>query len=105
VAPAGSAKAVVGAGVEIVMPLGGLIDVAAEKTRIAKDIGKADKEITTLERKLGNADFLAKAPDDVVIEQRARLAEEQSRRQRLADALATLHQASGQASGAGGGAP
>src|SRR5262249_31987152 len=67
-----------------------LIDVAAEKTRIAKDISKAEKEISTLERKLGNADFLAKAPEDVVSEQRARLAEEQSRRQRLADALATL---------------
>jgi valyl-tRNA synthetase len=116
-APADAAKAVVGADIEIVMPLGGLIDVAAERTRIAKDLGKADKEITTLARKLGNADFLAKAPDDVVAEQRARLAEEQSRRQRLADALTTLDQASGQASGpasgptsgqtsgAGGGAP
>jgi valyl-tRNA synthetase len=89
-APADAAKAVVGGDIEIVMPLGGLIDVAAEKTRIAKDLGKADKEITTLERKLGNADFLARAPDDVVAEQRARLVEEQSRRQRLADALATL---------------
>ncbi|TMQ04417.1 MAG: valine--tRNA ligase, partial [Deltaproteobacteria bacterium] len=89
-APPGSAKAVVGSGVDIVMPLGGLIDVAAEKSRIAKDIGKAEKEISVLERKLGNADFLARAPEDVVAEQRARLAEEQSRRARLADALATL---------------
>jgi valyl-tRNA synthetase len=76
--------------VEVVMPLGGLIDVAAEKTRIAKDIGKAEKEISVLERKLGNADFLARAPEDVVAEQRARLAEEQSRRERLTDALRTL---------------
>jgi valyl-tRNA synthetase len=89
-APDGSAKAVVGGDVEIVMPLGGLIDVAAEKTRITKDIGKAEKEIAVLEKKLGNADFLARAPEDVVAEQRERLAEEQSRRQRLADALATL---------------
>jgi valyl-tRNA synthetase len=88
--PADAAKAVVGGGVEIVMPLGGLIDVAAEKTRIAKDIAKADKEITTLERKLGNADFLARAPEDVVAEQRLRLADEQARRQRLNDALETL---------------
>jgi len=102
--PADAAKAVVGADVEIVMPLGGLIDVAAEKTRIAKDIGKADKEITTLERKLGNADFLAKAPDDVVAEQRSRLTEEQSRRQRLVDALATLSAGAGNAS-AGSAAP
>jgi valyl-tRNA synthetase len=89
-APANAARTVVGADVEIVMPLGGLIDIAAERTRIEKDIGKADKEIATLERKLGNADFLARAPEDVIAEQRARLAEEKSRRQRLAEALATL---------------
>jgi valyl-tRNA synthetase len=89
-APADAAKAVVGGDVEIVMPLGGLIDIAAEKSRIAKDIGKADKEITTLQKKLGNADFLARAPEDVVAEQKSRLVEEQSRRQRLVDALATL---------------
>jgi valyl-tRNA synthetase len=98
--PAGSAKAVVGGDVEIVMPLGGLIDVAAEKSRIAKDIARADKEISMLEKKLGNADFLARAPEDVVAEQRGRLAEERSRRQRLADALATLS-----AGIAAGGAP
>jgi valyl-tRNA synthetase len=73
-----------------VMPLGGLIDIAAEKSRIAKDIAKADKEIAMLDKKLGNAEFLARAPEDVVAEQRGRLAEEQARRQRLADALATL---------------
>jgi valyl-tRNA synthetase len=89
-APAGSAKTPVGADVEIVMPLGGLIDPVAEKARIAKDLAKAEKEITGLEKKLGNADFLARAPEDVVVEQRARLAEEQARRQRLVDALATL---------------
>jgi valyl-tRNA synthetase len=101
-APAGAAKAVVGADIEIVMPLGGLIDVAAEKGRIAKDIAKGDKEIAAIERKLGNADFLAKAPDDVVAEQKARLAEEQARRLRLVDALATLDHATGQPSGPGG---
>jgi valyl-tRNA synthetase len=87
---AGAAKALVGADVEVVMPLGGLIDVAAEKARIAKDVARVDKEIATLEKKLGNADFLARAPEDVVEEQRARLAEEQTRRRRLAEALETL---------------
>ena len=37
------------------MPLGGLIDVPTEKARIKKDIGKAEKEIAALEKKLGNA--------------------------------------------------
>jgi valyl-tRNA synthetase len=86
----GAAKAVVGGDIEIVMPLGGLIDVAAERARITKDIAKADKEIAGLEKKLGNADFLARAPEDVVAEQRGRLADEQSKRQRLTDALGTL---------------
>ncbi len=102
-AAANSAKAVVGADIEIVMPLGGLIDPAAERSRIAKELAKTDKEIAALERKLGNPDFLAKAPDDVVAEQKARLAEEKSRRQRLAEALATLDHASGKLGGDGGG--
>jgi valyl-tRNA synthetase len=100
---AGAAKALVGADVEIVMPLGGLIDVAAEKTRIEKDIGKVDKEIAGLEKKLGNADFLARAPEDVVEEQRARLAEEQTRRQRFVEALETLAATGGAGAGAGAG--
>jgi valyl-tRNA synthetase len=91
---AGAAKAVVGPDVEIVMPLGGLIDVAAEKTRIAKDIAKADKEIAGLEKKLANADFISRAPEEVVAEQKARLADEKTRRQRLRDALDTLGGAS-----------
>jgi len=86
----GAAKALIGASVEVVMPLGGLIDVAEERARITKDITKVDKEIALLDKKLGNADFLARAPEDVVEEQRARLAEEQTRRQRLAEALETL---------------
>ena len=86
----GAAKALVGADVEVVMPLGGLIDVKAESARIKKDLAKAEKEIATIEKKLENPDFIAKAKEGVVEEQRARLAEEQSRKQRLVDALATL---------------
>ena len=72
-------------------------DVAAEKTRISKDIAKADKEITALEKKLGNADFLARAPEDVVAEQKTRLGDEQARRQRLVEALTTLNASGGAA--------
>jgi valyl-tRNA synthetase len=85
-----SAKAVVGADAEVVMVLAGLIDIEAERGRIGKDIQKADKEIAALEKKLGNEAFLARAPEDVVAEQRARLADEQTRRARLAEALRSL---------------
>ncbi|MEM7320567.1 MAG: valine--tRNA ligase, partial [Pseudomonadota bacterium] len=55
------------------LPLKGLVDVAAEKARLTKSAGKIDKEINGLEKKLGNQGFLAKAPEEVVEEQRARL--------------------------------
>ncbi len=86
-------KEVINSEVEILMPLGE-IDFAAEKARITKDVAKTEKEIGGLEKKLGNADFLARAPEDVVAEQRARLTEEKSRLQRLNDALDTLDKAS-----------
>ena len=84
------ASSVVSQHVVMRMPLGGLIDPATEKTRIAKDITKAGKEIETIEKKLGNADFLARAPEDVIAEQKARLADEGARKQRLEDALALV---------------
>jgi len=90
---AGTAKAIVSSTLEVVMPLGGLIDPVAEKARLAKEIEKAQKEIGTLEKKLGNADFVAKAPEDVVAEQKARLAEEKSRAERLIEALKTVESA------------
>ncbi len=87
---AGSAKEVVRDVAEIVMPLAGLIDVAAEKARIGRDIAKADKEIGIVEKKLANQQFLDRALAEVVAELRGRLAEEQTRKQRLEDALAQL---------------
>jgi valyl-tRNA synthetase len=85
-----AAKTIVGADIELVMPLGGLIDVAVEKARIARDIDKATKEITVIEKKLANADFLARAPEEVIAEQRQRLAGEQERKARLIEAVHTL---------------
>jgi valyl-tRNA synthetase len=85
-----AAKAVVGADVQVLMPLGGLIDAPKERTRIAKEIEKSKKELAGLENKLGNADFVARAPAEVVDEIRARLQDEQRRMAALVDALDTL---------------
>ena len=95
-APTGAAKAMVGGDLEIALQLGGLIDPVTERARITKDLGKTEKEISGLEKKLDNADFLARAPEDVVTEQKARLVEERARKARLLEALETL--------GGGGGA-
>jgi valyl-tRNA synthetase len=89
-APPQSAKAVVSADVEVIMPLGGLVDIPTEKARLAKEIAKADKDLAGLEKRLENQDFLARAPEEVVAELRARLDEEKARRQRLRDAVKAL---------------
>jgi valyl-tRNA synthetase len=86
----GTAKAIVGADVQVLVPLGGLIDVPAETARIKKEIGKCEKEIAALEKKLANADFLSRAPEEVVAEIRQRLSDEKQRMQILMEALQTL---------------
>jgi valyl-tRNA synthetase len=72
------------------LPIAGVIDVAQEQARLKTAIAKSDSEIGKLEKKLGNAQFLSKAPESVVEEQRDRLATSQSTRAKLSDALARL---------------
>ena len=72
------------------MPLAGIIDLDAERARLAKESEKAAKEIDKIEAKLGNQQFMAKAPEDVVDEQRERLAEASQLRSRIEAALARL---------------
>lgn len=72
------------------LPIAGVIDIDQEKARLETAIAKSDGEIGKLEKKLGNQQFLAKAPEDVVEEQRERLASSQSTRAKLVDALERL---------------
>ncbi len=85
-----SAKSIVGADIEVVVPLAGMVDIDAEKARIAKEIARADKEVTGIEKKLGNEKFVSRAPEEVVAEQRRRLEEEKMRREALVAALEAL---------------
>ena len=61
-------------GVEVFLPLKGLIDVDKETARLTKELEKLDKEISRLAKKLGNESFLAKAPADVVAGEKEKLA-------------------------------
>jgi valyl-tRNA synthetase len=58
------------------------IDVAAERRRLEKDLAAAQKELASAAAKLANADFLAKAPENIVdkIRDRQRVAQEESDR-------------------------
>ncbi len=60
---------------EVVLPLEGLIDKEAEKTRVRKSIADIDKQIGPLRGKLTNEQFLARAPADVVAGLQTKLAE------------------------------
>ena len=77
-------------GATIFLELAKVIDVDSEKMRLSKEIKKAEDEIAKLNKKLGNEQFLAKAPTAVIDEQRERLAAEESHRKKLALALDRL---------------
>ena len=78
------------AGVKVEMDLTGSIDVVAERARLEKDLAAAQKDLKTAEVKLGNEGFMAKAPAEVVVEIKERLAKTTSDIERITAALAGL---------------
>jgi valyl-tRNA synthetase len=84
-----SAQAVAG-GLVLEVPLAGLIDVDAERARLKKALEKAQQEMTKIERTLSNESFVARAPKEVVDENRRRLAEYQDEAAKLEAALRRL---------------
>jgi valyl-tRNA synthetase len=72
------------------LPLQGIVDVEAEKARLAKEIAKLTGEAGKIEAKLNNADFVARAPEDIIEENRDRLSEALSRVEKLEAARARL---------------
>jgi valyl-tRNA synthetase len=74
----------------VVIPLVGVIDLEAERKRLAKEIQKLDAEIGKIDRKLGNAEFLAKAPAEVIEDQRERRADAERAQAKLRMAEARL---------------
>ena len=73
-APKGSAQIVIGEAT-FCLPLGSLIDLAAEAARLQKEIAKVTEEIARLHKKLSNEKFVANAPEEIVAAEREKLAE------------------------------
>ena len=75
------------------LPLKGVIDFAAEKTRLEKELAKVDADIARIDAKLGNADFVARAPEEVVDGEREKREELVQRRAKIVEALERLKSA------------
>jgi valyl-tRNA synthetase len=87
--PPGSAQFVIGEAVAA-LPLGNVIDFTKERARLEKELKKAHDEITRFEAKLGNEQFVSRAPEDVLQEQRDKLADAQALAARLKEAVTRL---------------
>ena len=86
---AGSAYATEG-DIETVMPLAGLVDLAAERKRLEKELAEAEKGSAGLERKLADESFTSRAPEEIVAGTREELSARRSRAERIRAALASL---------------
>ncbi|NDA46819.1 MAG: valine--tRNA ligase [Alphaproteobacteria bacterium] len=91
-APAGSAQLIIRS-VVAALPLKGIIDLEAERQRLTKDIQRLNSEIIKIDSKLNNVDFVRRAPEEVVEENRERRAEMQAQIGKITAALEWVAQA------------
>ncbi len=74
----------------VAVPLEGVIDFAAERARLGKEIAKLDGEVKKVDAKLANPGFLAKADEEVIDEHSERREDALARIEKLAAALGRL---------------
>lgn len=77
-------------GATIYLPLAGLIDFAAERDRLAKEIANIERQEQRIDGLLGNPGFTEKAPVAVIERERSKLGELHERKAQLVDRLAAL---------------
>jgi valyl-tRNA synthetase len=75
---------------ELYLPLEGLLDVEAEKTRLKKELEKYEVELSKVEQKLANPQFVQKVPQQVLLEHEKRRAEWQEKKERTLQSLQAL---------------
>jgi valyl-tRNA synthetase len=84
------AASAVARGVEVFLPLEGLIDLDAERARLSRESDKVVGDLDGVRRKLRNQDFLSKARADVVEREKQRLTELEATLAKLARARENL---------------
>jgi len=88
-APEGAVQLLV-RGEVVGLPLKGVIDLSAERTRLDKEIAKADADIKRVDAKLSNEKFVANAPEDIVEEEKEKREAAVARRAKIVEALQRL---------------
>ncbi len=78
--------------IKVELDMSGTVDLVAERARLTKDLATAQKDLATAQVKLTNENFMAKAPDDVVVEIKERLVKTQADIDRISSALKSLPQ-------------
>jgi valyl-tRNA synthetase len=84
------ALALVTDGVETYLPLAGMVDLAREQERLAKELAAVEADLQRARGLLGNERFVAKAPEEVVEKEREKLAAAEERQKALQARLETL---------------
>ncbi|HXH81554.1 MAG TPA: valine--tRNA ligase [Candidatus Tectomicrobia bacterium] len=84
--PAGSALGVAGES-EIYVALAGLVDLAAERARLEKEIRRVEEAIAFVRQKLARPEFTERAPAEVVEKERDRLAQHEALHAKLVESL------------------
>jgi valyl-tRNA synthetase len=87
--PKGAATALAGP-VHVYVFLAGVIDIAGERARLAKEIARIEKDMAVVARKLANPEFLAKAAEDIVTKEREKSRVFGEKRSALEAALSRL---------------
>ncbi|MBI2014967.1 MAG: valine--tRNA ligase, partial [Candidatus Rokubacteria bacterium] len=75
---------------EVYVDLAGVVDVAAERQRLDKEIKRAGEAVEFLRAKLARPEFVERAPAEIVAKERERLAEQEALRAKLAESLAWI---------------
>jgi len=88
-APRGAVQLVV-RGEVAALPLKGVIDLDAERARLVKEMAKADADIARVDAKLNNPNFVARAPEEVVEEEKEKREEALARKAKILEALERL---------------
>ena len=88
--PAGQSVTLVVDPLVVRLPLGGVVDVSAERERLGKELEEGMRNLKRVEGLLANPEFLSRAPEEVVEQEQERLKSLQERSQRLEEILSQL---------------